>query len=80
MPLYDYLCDDCQNAFEVKRSFAEASQPATCPDCQGENTKKLLQRINIGVSTGQSGPAPASIPLSMGGGCCGGASCGCSGH
>lgn len=47
MPYYDYTCFDCNDSFEAKRSFAEAHIPAACPDCQGENTKKRLTRINV---------------------------------
>ncbi len=33
MPLYDYVCPDCEARFERERPMAEASQPAPCPVC-----------------------------------------------
>jgi putative FmdB family regulatory protein len=32
MPVYEFLCEGC-GAFEQRRSFAEASEPMTCPSC-----------------------------------------------
>ena len=76
MPKYAYQCRECETTFEEKRPFSQASDPATCPTCTSENTKKLLNAVSFRVGS-------SSIPIDMatssggGGGCCGG-SCGCS--
>lgn len=79
MPLYAYQCQTCDDTFEMRRSFAEASLATACPTCDGSQTKKLLSRINMG---GQAEARKQTIPLSMksGGGCCGPRGCGCHGH
>lgn len=32
MPIYEYLCDQCQTKFELSRAVTEALQPADCPN------------------------------------------------
>ena len=34
MPLYDFICETCDNQFEVRRSFNEPGIPE-CPTCNG---------------------------------------------
>jgi putative FmdB family regulatory protein len=73
MPMYEYACQDCGLSFAQKRKFAEASQPARCPECDSLNTRKLLATIAFISSNAGSIP----VPMSGGGGCgCGGA-CAC---
>lgn len=73
MPLYAFICRDCQTSFEEKRPFARAGDPAACPTCNSANTRKQLGMVAL--HTG-SEPASIPVPLANGGGCCGG-SCGC---
>ncbi|MBU6152914.1 MAG: zinc ribbon domain-containing protein [Bdellovibrionales bacterium] len=40
MPLYEYLCEACDNAFEVTQGFNDAPLK-NCPKCGGE-VKKLM--------------------------------------
>lgn len=73
MPMYEYACQDCSSSFALKRKFAEAHNPASCPECGGHNTRKLLSPIPYIKGASQSIP----VPMSGGGGCgCGGA-CAC---
>ena len=40
MPRYDYRCDKCGHAFELRQSFS--SEPvATCPRCEGVATRQF---------------------------------------
>ena len=41
MPLYEYLCEPCEEKFEVLRSMAKGADPAICPTC-GSNGHKML--------------------------------------
>ena len=80
MPLYAYKCTDCEDSFEARRKFAEASAPMACPICEGSNTKKLLARIHVGGSGSAVDKSKPRIPLSMKSGhSCGPAGCACSG-
>ncbi|MGW2251997.1 FmdB family zinc ribbon protein [Kitasatospora sp. NPDC001660] len=70
MPRYDFRCRSCGATFELRRTMAQANDPAVCP--QGhEDTVKLLSTVAV---TGGSS-APRSAPTG-GGGCCGGGCCG----
>ncbi len=42
MPLYEYRCNDCGEAFEKMVPFSEASKAPPCPVCQSQDTKKLI--------------------------------------
>ncbi len=79
MPVYEFQCQDCQNAFRERRPFDQAGAGAICPVCHSEHTKKLLNVVAvIGGSQTQRQPA-GSIPLDMGSGSgcgCGACSCG----
>lgn len=48
MPKYDFSCQDCGTAFEVKLSFSEVdeAQPA-CPNCASTQTERHIGRINF---------------------------------
>ena len=60
MPIFEYVCRDCQHPFEA---IVSASRPAVCPKCQSEALDKQLSVF--AVSTGSlaqsratQGPAP----------------------
>lgn len=40
MPLYDYVCEDCQTVWDVFHGVD--SKETNCPKCGGENIKKLI--------------------------------------
>lgn len=40
MPLYDYLCGQCQHQFEMRRHMADETPP--CPACGGPAKKVVL--------------------------------------
>lgn len=44
MPIYDFTCGDC-GPFDLRRSFAEAGEPVTCPSC-GEEAKRVYSMPN----------------------------------
>jgi putative FmdB family regulatory protein len=73
MPLFEYVCRDCDKPFEA---FVTTERKAQCPSCQGENLAKLLSTLGM-VGTGGSARADAcAAPAPM----CGarGGRCGCS--
>ncbi len=72
MPLYEYRCEECGEQFELRRSMQASDDPAACPQCAGEHTKR---QISLFISVNKGSQAASS-----GGGCgCGGA-CSCGGH
>lgn len=73
MPLYEYQCDNCGEKFEMRRPIPASDEPAPCPNCESEDSRRqvsLFMSFVKGAERGQS----------TGGGCgCGGA-CSCGGH
>lgn len=69
MPLYEYVCADCEVKFErYVRAWGEA---VACPECESGAVEKQLSRFAMSGQGGGSKSGPAGS-----GGCCGG-SCGC---
>ena len=54
MPLYEYMCDECQCKFDLLRSFSQADDPVTCPYCEHAGARRLLSAF-AAVSTGSDG-------------------------
>ena len=71
MPLYEYLCQDCQSQAELL--VTASSQPA-CPQCGSAKLTKLLSIVAAPGRTSAEGVSPRA-----GGGPCG-PSCGCHPH
>jgi putative FmdB family regulatory protein len=71
MPIYEYICDDCQNEFE--KIVINKQQEISCPKCSSKNAKIQLSVFSSSVAGGSS---KSFTPQSGGGGCCGGG-CGC---
>ena len=42
MPIYEYICRDCKNEFEVIRPMGQADVPMACASCGGENIKRKI--------------------------------------
>lgn len=72
MPIYEYICEDCQTEFE--KIVINKQQEITCPKCAG--TKNKLQ-LSVFATAGNGGSSKGpSFSGGGGGGCCGGG-CGC---
>ena len=69
MPVYEYVCHACDQAFEkYVRAWGEA---VSCPSCESSSVEKLLSTFAFAAGDG-------SAPSSAGGGCgCGRGGCGC---
>jgi len=70
MPIYEYICLDCDTSFEILRPMREADAPIQCKTCQSEHTLR-----KISVFAAHSGGKV--ITGNSGGGCagCSGGSC-----
>jgi len=69
MPEYAYKCTECGHAFDVKKSFSEASRSEPCTEC-GCATQRVWSAPAIaGSSSGSaSGSSSACAPSGSGGG------------
>ena len=71
MPIYEYVCMECESHFEELVRNGEA---ISCPDCDASNVRKQFS-VFATHGTAEQPSFGGSMPS---GGCCGG-SCGC-GH
>ncbi|HVS88158.1 MAG TPA: zinc ribbon domain-containing protein [Candidatus Acidoferrum sp.] len=76
MPIYEYICDDCQTQFE--KIVLNKQQEIACPKCTSKkNTIQLpVFSASNGSSNGASAKSSTSFSGGGGGSCCGGG-CGC---
>jgi putative FmdB family regulatory protein len=42
MPIYEYICQDCQHEFEAIRPMSQSDVAMACIKCGGENIKRKL--------------------------------------
>jgi putative FmdB family regulatory protein len=70
MPIYEYLCKDCGQRFEMLRMIKDADTPIPCISCRGVRTQRA-----VSVFFAQSGSKV--IAGGSNGGCagCSGGSC-----
>lgn len=68
MPLYEYICQDCESQSEL---LVQGSSQVECPRCGSVNLTKLLSVVAAPNRTDADGPAPGPSA-----GPCG-PSCGC---
>ena len=73
MPIYEYVCMQCESHFEELVRNGEA---VTCPSCAGANVRKQFSVFAAHSSSGAGESAFRPQPHGRSGGCCGG-SCGC---
>jgi putative FmdB family regulatory protein len=73
MPIYEYLCQECDRTYDVLHMGKEIQDDILCPSCGSRSYKKLLS-VPSGISMKTSSANVA--PCGMEGGCCGGGECG----
>jgi putative FmdB family regulatory protein len=74
MPIYEYVCKDCEKQFEVIRPMSQADAPLACPACGRQQSRRKLA-----VFYAHSG-GHAVAGTSGGCGSCEGGGCGSCGH
>jgi putative FmdB family regulatory protein len=74
VPIYEYVCMQCESHFE---ELVRGEEQVACPDCAATNVSRQFSSFAV-----HGAKQPNAVGLSRGGGggggCCGG-SCGC-GH
>jgi putative FmdB family regulatory protein len=75
MPIYEYVCQDCQHEFDALRSMSQADAALPCTECGSEHIKRKIS--NFFAESGGRAVAGMSEP-----GCsfCSGGSCAHCGH
>jgi len=74
MPIYEYVCADCDSKFEQMRPLSQSGQGADCPKCHKPARRKMS--TFAAFSTSVSG-VPQRVPGSGGHSCsnCSSGSC-----
>jgi putative FmdB family regulatory protein len=74
MPIFEYICKDCNQPFEA---LIMGSRQAACPSCHGRNLAQQFSVFAAGAprsgapATAACGASPSTCGLSRGpGGCC----------
>ena len=67
MPIYEFVCQRCEERFELRRPMADAGAPASCALGHADVVRLLPVFATIGSA---ASPVPA---CGQGSGCCGGA-------
>jgi putative FmdB family regulatory protein len=70
MPSYDFVCQECRTAFEVRLSMSSysAGEGRTCPECGSSRVDRAFTTVNVIAGS-----------RSRSGGLTGGGSCGSGG-
>ncbi len=42
MPIYEYICLDCETKFDALRSMSEADAPILCSNCESGHTSRTI--------------------------------------
>jgi putative FmdB family regulatory protein len=51
MPTYDFICQNCNQRFDVFLTYSEyGKKPVTCAHCGSENVRRRLTRVRIAKS------------------------------
>jgi putative FmdB family regulatory protein len=45
MPVYEYVCRDCEKTFEMRRPMAEATANVKCPSCGSARTDRIYSSV-----------------------------------
>ncbi|HXM98427.1 MAG TPA: zinc ribbon domain-containing protein [Candidatus Dormibacteraeota bacterium] len=72
MPIYEYVCEECQEQFE--KIVLNKQQEIACPKCSSKKAAIQLSVFSSALGAGSAKSTPSSS--GSGGGCCGGG-CGC---
>jgi putative FmdB family regulatory protein len=54
MPLFEFVCTDCEQSFEELLRSADAAGEVACPRCGGDQVKKKLSTFASKSSGGTS--------------------------
>ncbi len=77
MPMYEFMCAECESEFETLVQSADAVSSVECPECASRKVHKKLSLFGVAAGKASSPGSSYTSGFSGGGGCCGGM---CSGH
>jgi putative FmdB family regulatory protein len=75
MPIYEYICEDCQTHFE--KIVLNKTQEIACPKCAGKKNTLQISVFSAANGAGSGSSSKASGGFAGGGGGCCGGGCAC---
>ncbi len=57
MPIYEYMCQKCQERFELRRRIADSDSDIRCPRCGAEKPQRVISAFTTGSSKGACAPS-----------------------
>jgi putative FmdB family regulatory protein len=79
VPLYEYTCATCHDAFTLLQSIHARAEDTVCPACGGRKVTRRMSAFapsipggGAAAQAGRDAPGPCGMP----GGGCGGGMCG----
>lgn len=68
MPIYEYVCQSCEHAFEELVPTMTARHATKCPSCGGSDVERKMSVFAAREGSAQSSPGPG--PVGPCGQCC----------
>jgi putative FmdB family regulatory protein len=60
MPIYEFICQECRNIFELLALSSGDLIEIKCPNCNSENLERVMSKVNV-VSGSSSKNSPNPI-------------------
>jgi len=54
MPIFEFICESCEESFEELLRFGSNSEQIICPECGSEQVRKLISTFATKFSGGQN--------------------------
>ena len=67
MPIYEFICNHCNESFEERTTISNRNAKPPCPSCGSKKTARQLSNVGVGKSSAPISRTPAH---SSGCGCC----------
>ena len=64
MPVYSYICKDCNSKFDLLIGMTSKEEEKVCKKCGSKNIDKTITPFGVSTSSGKSdsGPSGPSCP------------------
>lgn len=62
MPIYEYICDKCNEKFSILQSINKNEKDTECPKCTSRKVNKIMSSFccSAGSGAGFGSPMPSS--------------------
>ncbi len=59
MPIYEYICQECDNKFALLQSLYPPDNDTFCPKCSSNQVKKVISSFSCNSAENDSSSMPA---------------------